>query len=805
MGKILVIGSGITGCTAAFELAQQGYNVDLIDKANRVGGKVLTYCCKATDECSRCGVCVAHTKISETLNHKNIRVLTASVLDNVENSGKRVSASLTQLLPAYTPTKCSACDTCMTVCPTKCITKYHRGGVVQYSIDHEKCLRHKGRACNKCVTACPTRAIRGKGTKETIHIHADTMLIATGHSVYDAAQTPPLGYGRLEGVLDGEQAEAILAGRTFLKSPTDDVAFVQCVGSRDPHIGRNYCSATCCAYATRMARILKYRNPESTVTVYYIDLQNFDKTFSCLRAKLAEEGVRLVQGVPVSIDRTSEGKLLLKREGTHDTPGAALHDLVVLSVGMGPTPNAKMNARTFGVTQDEFGFFNSDQPNVFVAGTCHTPQTIPDSMASAKAAAANMIGILPSPKSKPTIPDRDGTIKIRHSRNVLVLGGGLAGATAARRLKDLGHKTVLVEREANTGGTAATLRPGDTSFDELLSGTEIIRNARLTRLTGQIGTFQTRIQTSRDEFLEKKFGAIIVSTGADISGVGDNLYDFDRVFPVQALSDAMSRYKRKDRPRSLGIVLDMNVEETTSSMEESFHLAIRVIQQYPCEITIFCREVRVASKFLEKLYDEARQAGVIIVKYEGSVDLSAGEDLVGISVQDALLDRDITVPCEVVGVSPWGIRSAIDPDLASTLSVRTDALGQIQDNNIHLFPDASNRPGIFVAGACRGRYDRQGVINDALSAALQVHDLLSRKTLTAELDNALVDATKCVLCLTCVRTCPHGAMTIDEVTRAAKSAPEACQKCGVCVGECPARAISLPALDNLETLSPRDG
>jgi heterodisulfide reductase subunit A-like polyferredoxin len=62
-----------------------------------------------------------------------------------------------------------------------------------------------------------------------------------------------------------------------------------------------------------------------------------------------------------------------------------------------------------------------------------------------------------------------------------------------------------------------------------------------------------------------------------------------------------------------------------------------------------------------------------------------------------------------------------------------------------------------------------------------------------ELSQPVVDPDKCVLCLTCVRSYPHKAMAVDRGKGAAASSPEACQRCGICAGECPARAITLPA------------
>jgi heterodisulfide reductase subunit A len=76
MNKFLILGSGISGSTAGLELAELGHQVELIESTSLFGGKVLDYCCKATDECSKCGACVAHTQIHNAVIHPSIHLTT---------------------------------------------------------------------------------------------------------------------------------------------------------------------------------------------------------------------------------------------------------------------------------------------------------------------------------------------------------------------------------------------------------------------------------------------------------------------------------------------------------------------------------------------------------------------------------------------------------------------------------------------------------------------------------------------------------------------------------------------------------
>ncbi len=390
MSRFLIIGSGISGCTGGIELAQLGHTVTILESGPCIGGKVLDYCCKATDECSRCGVCIAHTQINDALHHNNIDIIPGTVVDSFNNDGKKISAKVISSNPRISYEKCTACDACMQECPANCISKYSRGGLVQYVVDYNNCLLHNGKDCDKCVTCCTAKAITADTATMETEVVADSLLVATGHEPYNAADKPRFGYSRFDNVFSGKEAEEILSKQTYLTKPQEDIAFVQCVGSRDPQIGRNYCSSVCCAYALRMARIIKYRNNEAKVTVYYIDIQNFDKAFSTFRKSLEESGINFVRGIPFNIERKGKDRVLLKIEDPLGEQSTAEHDTVVLSVGMGPNSDSESVAALFGLKQDEFGFFQSDMPNVFVTGTCKEPQGINDSIAAAKSVALDM-------------------------------------------------------------------------------------------------------------------------------------------------------------------------------------------------------------------------------------------------------------------------------------------------------------------------------------------------------------------------------------------------------------------------------
>ncbi|GAK60865.1 4Fe-4S ferredoxin, iron-sulfur binding [Candidatus Vecturithrix granuli] len=768
MGKYSIIGAGISGCTVALELAGQGHEVTLLEAKSVIGGAVLDYACKATDECSRCGVCVAVTQISQAIQHQRITTIVAASLQAVNPHNTHLDFRLTRKNPAIDYHICTFCDLCISACPEGCITKIQRGELIQYAFEYERCRLHQGNACGLCAEQCPQQAISAQSLFTEMQFSSDAVLIATGHAPYNAAQHVRFGYGRLANVMTGLEAEQILSRQSSLGDPAEDVAFIQCVGSRDPRIGRNYCSSVCCAYALRLAHIIKYRHPETPVTIYYIDIQHFDKTFSLFRKSVEASGVRFVRGIPFLIDRSSSGKLKLHIENMDGEETIVEHDRVVLSVGMGPADDASQCASFFGLERDQFGFFTSSTlPNVFVSGTCQEPQSISESMTAARAIALGMLACSGSVNNEQRTAQRPGNAladrsferkKIPLQQQVLVLGDGIAAKTVVQELQGLHYPVACVESE------------------------------NLLEFDGNIGNFTAKIRTSGN-VKSQSFGAVVLAPQESIAknfDLGPHIASFAEI--DQLLDELATRRG----PISIGLVLDLERDESKASTETAFQIAKHIQMQPRYQAFLFCRDVRVAAKDLEMRYDEVRQAGVNIIKYEGQLTFVPAENGVTISCCDHILHQTISVYCDRVAVSPWELAAPEKNPLAAFTGVSTDTYHQMQDNNIHLFPIDTNRPGIFVVGACHGQHYLPQIMQEAKAAALEVHALLSQKELEVELSNAVIDPDKCILCLTCLRSCPHKAIWINHEKGAAESLPQVCKKCGICAGECPAKAIELP-------------
>jgi heterodisulfide reductase subunit A len=401
----LVLGGGIAGITAAVELSRLGLSVALVEKTPFFGGRAAHFCCKATEVCQKCGACLVEDRLKELFQTPSIRLYPHTVLTHARRENGVFHLTLKRQPRVIDPYRCVDCGLCYEECPAVSQGAMIRASSTlnhpRYAVIPENCLFFRDGSCQVCMQVCPptVKAIDLARTEDLLTLEASAVVLATGYYPADPCSRPHYGYGRLPNIITGLQLEEMLRVGAALKRPVDgrpvrQMAFIQCVGSRDQL--HPYCSQVCCAYALRLARLLKHRIPEMELTTFYMDLQNVGLDSPKFQAE-ARRDTKVIRVLPGDLRQTLEGAVKL-RYLDEDTgrPEAAIFDLVVLAVGIGPGPDNPALAALLDLQLSPVGFFQAadpqnrsltGQPGLFLAGTAEGPKDIAACLIQARGAA----------------------------------------------------------------------------------------------------------------------------------------------------------------------------------------------------------------------------------------------------------------------------------------------------------------------------------------------------------------------------------------------------------------------------------
>jgi heterodisulfide reductase subunit A len=414
----MVVGGGIAGMQSALDLADQGYQVALVEREASIGGKMiaLSKVFPTLDCCS----CITTPKMSAVAHHDNIQLFTYCEVQSLEQNGHGYIAQILKKPRYVNENDCTGCRQCEYACPIHLPNAFDLGygahaairvpfstAVPQIAVlDLENCV-----LCGKCEQVCPVNAVDFTQEAEEFEIDTGTIVLATGFETTPRDAKKEYGAGQLQNVVDGLFMERLLAptgpyGHVLRPSDgkePDSIAYVQCAGSRDMTLGIEYCSRVCCMYAIKQAQLLSGALPLVDVTIYYMDIRTFGKGYEQFYQNAAAMGIEFVKGKVASI-KEDENKNPIIRVESVDVPTRIFertHDLVVLSVGMLPGANPQA---IFGVPTAEDGFVKTpsanispcmtDRSGIFVTGTAAGPMDIVDSIVMAGSAASSASAFL---------------------------------------------------------------------------------------------------------------------------------------------------------------------------------------------------------------------------------------------------------------------------------------------------------------------------------------------------------------------------------------------------------------------------
>lgn len=428
--------------------------------------------------------------------------------------------------------------------------------------------------------------------------------------------------------------------------------------------------------------------------------------------------------------------------------------------------------------------------------------------ATAKAARLIRAGISRALRLEP-LSDRTYAVESQ----ALVVGGGVAGMSAALAVADQGYPVHLVEQESRLGGFARNLTEtleGESPPKLALQLAEQVErhpqirlhlNSRLTSHTGHVGAFEGVIRGPGESLQTLQYGTVIVATGGRPFQPVEYRYGADpRVMTQVELARRIREDHRWARNRRRVVMI-----QCVGSRNEAFPFCSRVCcsaavknalslkaANPEVQVIVLYRDLRTFG-FKELYYLEARRKGVLFFRYIPEENPEVYEDDTGSLVLD-FIDRSSHQPFRVepdLVVLSSGIRPGHGAEpLAKLLKLPRGAEGFFMEAHVKLRPLDFASPGIFLAGLAHSPRFVPEAVAMAKGAAQQAVKVLSRKQMRVPATIAEVDPERCAACLACVRLCPYDAPFINA-EGVSEIPPPQCRGCGICVSECPARAITL--------------
>jgi heterodisulfide reductase subunit A2 len=400
----------------------------------------------------------------------------------------------------------------------------------------------------------------------------------------------------------------------------------------------------------------------------------------------------------------------------------------------------------------------------------------------------------------------------------MVVGGGVAGMTAAKTLADQGYEVHLVERAAELGGQARSLYKtwkGESIQDHvgrLVADMEqhplihVHTSAELAKVDGFVGNFTSELQLQNGETTSLQYGIAILATGAGEFKPDEYLYGQDLRIVTHLELDA--RFKAEDPAlKKIGSAVFIQCVGSREPHRpycsrvcctHAIESALEIKRRSPdASVYVLYRDIRTYGE-REDLYTEARQQGVLFIRYglENKPKLSLDNGSLNVLAYDPILERDVNITADLL-VLGSAILPTPNEKLAQFFKVPLNEDGFLVEAHAKLKPVEFATEGVFLCGMAHYPKALDESIAQALAAASRATCLLAKASVSVSGTVAETNQILCSSCGTCVSICPYSAPAFNDRGKAQIN-PALCKGCGLCVASCRSGAIRLKGFDDAQ-------
>ncbi len=401
-------------------------------------------------------------------------------------------------------------------------------------------------------------------------------------------------------------------------------------------------------------------------------------------------------------------------------------------------------------------------------------------------------------------------VSVKIDKSALVIGGGVAGMTAALSLADQGFPATLVERSSVLGGAARDLTKTWKGNDvqEYLAGLvdkvekhpdiKVLRDAEVVGASGFVGNFETQVSNGNDT-QTVKHGVTIVATGGTAADTDEYLYGqnprvmrwHDLEHDPEKLKDAESVVfiqcvgsRDDNRPYCSRICCTSSILQAISIKEEKPEINVFVLY----------RDIRTYGE-REILYKKAREKGVIFVRYslDNKPKVTELEDGLAVDVFDPILQKKLQIQADIVNLAT-AIEPAENDKISEFYKIPLNAENFFMEAHAKLRPVDFATDGMFLCGLAHYPKAIDESIAQAMAAASRATTILAKDSVQVSPLVSQIDEEKCIGCGLCSEVCAFNAIELEAVEGKgyrAKNISASCKGCGLCASSCPQIAIDM--------------
>jgi heterodisulfide reductase subunit A len=422
--------------------------------------------------------------------------------------------------------------------------------------------------------------------------------------------------------------------------------------------------------------------------------------------------------------------------------------------------------------------------------------------------------------------------KLNINKNSLIIGGGLAGMTAALDLAKNRYHVDLIEKECELGGNLRhvlyTLGGEEVGpflkslIDEVKNHPQITvhTGSEIEEIEGFIGAYKTKIKSNTTQLSEAdaeesrkqiEHGVVIIATGAQEYKPTEYLYDQDtRILTQHELEERIVSAKLNAKDTNSIIMIqcvgsrdnkNQYCSRVCCSTAIKNSLKLKKINPH-VHIFILYRDIRTYG-LKETYYKKAREAGVIFIRYEDNEKPEVIKDENGlyVIVKEKIMNKTLKFTPDLIVLSNGIIPNSENKKLSQALKVPLGTDGFFLEAHVKLRPVDFATDGIYVCGLAHYPKDISETIAQAKAAASRAITVLSKDEIEVEGKVSYVNEYRCNGCGLCVEVCAYNAIEIDKERKIAVVNEALCKGCGTCAASCRSAAINLKGFKDEQILA----